>query len=264
MDGKLPPGAIIYEGTSLLGPDPIVVIVTFHSKNTKTGDMAQAWVLLRDRYPLDGVLIGEDDSICGDCILRGDGAGNRRACYVNLAHAPTNVYRAYQAGKYPVMTPADVSDTHLRGRMVRLTAYGDPAAVPTAIWLQLLQYAGNWTGYTHQWRRCDPTLRYICMASVDTEEERQDAADADWRTFRTIGKFAPPPHVREEITCPASAEAGHLTTCAACTLCQGVSRVDARSIAIQAHGAIQPVKVLIKQPVFEAFIRPDATCLKTW
>jgi len=72
------------------------------------------------------------------------------------------------------------------------------------------------------------------MASVDTLEERAEAEQL-FRTFRVRRKGEPLDE--GEISCPASKEAGKLTTCAACMLCGGTSKV-AKSISIEAHGAL--------------------------
>jgi len=92
----------------------------------------------------------------------------------------------------------------LRGRTVRLGAYGDPAAVPFQVWQALLAYAAAWTGYTHQWRRA-PELAAYCMASVDTPGERAEARFLGFRTFRV--RAAGQAVETREVVCPASAEA---------------------------------------------------------
>lgn len=71
------------------------------------------------------------------------------------------------------------------------------------------------------------------MASVDSETQRCEAVTAGWRTFRT--READHRVGAAEIVCPASAEAGHLTTCALCNLCRGRA-TTAKDIVIIAHG----------------------------
>src|SRR5665213_3625885 len=197
---------VVYRGPSLLVPSAqIVAILTSGSRNSKTGDMAQVWILAADKFPRDAAALGEDDSICGDCRWRGDGPGAGRTCYVNLAHAPTNVFRAYQAGRYAEAL-TDMARFRLgQGKHLRLGAYGDPAAVPVRIWERLLHGAAGWTGYTHQWRTCAPWYKTVLMASVDSVAERVEAKQRGWRTFRAVSKFDPEPSA-SEILCPASAE----------------------------------------------------------
>jgi hypothetical protein len=122
----------------------------------------------------------------------------------------------------------------VRGRSVRLGAYGDPAAIPFETWGQFVTAAAGWIGYTHQWRRCDPRFRTIVMASVDSVAEFREAQRYGWRTFRVLPSKETVLQ-RNECRCPASDEMQHRTTCERCQLCRGQSR-PARSIAIVAHG----------------------------
>ncbi len=234
-------GAVIYEGPSLLTGDPIVVVVTFASRNSKTGDMAQTWILRSDISPIEAVANGKDDAICGTCRHRSE-SNIGRSCYVVWWQAPQNVWRTYRKGVYPTLTPWQMRGT-LRQAFVRLGAYGDPAAAPSEVWFSLVKLAKGWTGYTHQWTACDPLLRTILMASVDTVTEKREAQRAGWRTFRVRrqGDTVAP----TEIVCPASNEAGHSSTCEECQLCQGL-RKDAKSVAILPHG--QRVKWLTSRP----------------
>ncbi len=228
-----PNGAIFYRGRSLLDNAPIVGIVTGfnrHTANEKTGDMLQTWILRSRISPTNAVLTGRDASICGDCKLRGDSPANR-TCYVTVFQAPLAVFKAYKRGNYGPL----VLDS-IRGRAIRLGAYGDPAAIPTHVWQMLLTGASTWTGYTHQWRTCDNELRHVLMASVDSENERVVADALGWRTFRVRPTTDDPYDASSEVVCPASAEAGYRTDCAHCGLCQGQHN-PAKSVVIAAHGA---------------------------
>ncbi len=226
--------SVVWEGRSLFDGRPIVAIATglnSVSKNTKTGDMIQVWILPRWRSPLTALLSGSDESVCGDCPLR------REACYVRVDAAPLSVWRAYQRGRY---APLEID--RLAGRRVRLGAYGDPAAIPVSAWVPLLEVCSGWTGYTHAWRTCDQRYREILMASCDTLEDRREARDRGWRTFRT--RLEIEGLEAGEIACPASAEGGHRSTCAECGLCDG-SRGESdrrRDIAIVAHGTTGKVR----------------------
>lgn len=227
----------MWEGPSAWDQSPIVVIVTHGSGNTKTGDMDQSWVLRRDVHPYHATQTGEDASVCGDCRHRGD-ADHDRSCYVVTQHGPAAIWRAYQRGRYSnLATPLDSMEIvrRITGRFLRMGAYGDPAMVPFVVWASLLPFLAGWTGYTHRWQDCDPIFRQFLMASVDTEEDQGIAAAHGWRTFRVrhTGTRLQP----EEIVCPASAEAGHRTTCVQCRICAGhLSERSTRSVAIFAHG----------------------------
>lgn len=222
-------GYVIYEGPSLLDGAPIVAIVTLKSANVKTGDMAQTWILRADEHPMESLQSGRDASICGDCKHRPSLGG---ACYVNVGQAPSQVWKSFRAGNYPRVDSSVVAQ-YLIGRTVRLGAYGDPAAVPAAVWRDLVSMAKGWTGYTHQWLlRSD--LRDLCMASVDDEDEHADAKSAGWRTFRV--RTEDESLLNREIACPASDEGGLKTTCEKCKLCAGAS-TKAKDVAIIVHGA---------------------------
>ena len=57
---------IIYSGPSELDGAPIIVVATFASKNSKTGDMVQVWIMRADIAPHLAKHSGADSSICGD------------------------------------------------------------------------------------------------------------------------------------------------------------------------------------------------------
>lgn len=220
----------VWRGMSQLDlTTPIVVIATRGSSNAKTGDMIQTWILRQDAVPSSHASHGAGDQpICGNCPLRGSEASPRR-CYVNTAFAPNGVWKAWQRGAYGVEMPSDA-----RGQALRLGAYGDPAAVPLAIWLQLMLKVApkKWTGYTHQWRECDPLFASLCMASVETEGEMIQARSRGYRTFRTGHQVIK----GVEILCPASKEGGFKTTCEKCGLCSGAG-LGSKSIMIHPHGS---------------------------
>lgn len=229
-----PTGYVIYRGPSELDGRPIVAIaITAKSSNRKTGNMVQTYILSDEGLsPIQTVQRGRDGSICGACPHRGDGTGADRTCYVTLAHGPSSVWRTLQAGRYPVAQ--DIAELG-RGRAVRLGTYGDPAAVPVAVWRQLIASAVEWTGYTHQWRT-RPDLRDLVMASIDSPREAMTAWALGWRTFRVRTKDQT--LAAREITCPASAESGYRTQCADCGLCKGTASPARKSIAIIAHGPV--------------------------
>jgi hypothetical protein len=243
---KKPNGVVLYRGPSMLDGAPIVVIATGiakRSRNGKTGDIVQTWILREDMSPKDAVNSGDDASICGNCPHRGtlvtvikNGVevtkNVNRSCYVTIFQAPRNIWSSYHRGIYRAYQEGD-----LAGRKVRLGAYGDPAAVPASVWQDVLATASGWTGYTHQWREHDALQAYV-MASCDTMQDYIDAKTAGWRTFRV--RAATDPMASLEIKCPASAEAGKRTSCASCLLCGGTSKL-AKDIAIIAHGAASKV-----------------------
>lgn len=229
--GRARKGATLYAGPSAFDGSRVVVIATGLgrlSANPKTGPMVQTWILLQDVDPVRGVASGADVGICGDCKLR---PANTGACYVYVAGPALQVWRSWRAGAYPAIAPAVVG----RGKRIRIGSYGDPAAVPVAVWRELTSRAEFWTGYTHAWQRDDvDELGRYCMASVDNEHEREMAQSIGLRTFSVAA--APRRLGPHEVVCPASAEAGHRLTCATCRLCNGNAAPTRAHVVTIVHG----------------------------
>jgi hypothetical protein len=220
--------------------DELVVIATGFrdfSHNRKTGAMIQTWILVKAQDPITAARVGEDRHVCGVCPLRGsltlDAHGKfknvGRACYVNLGQAPLQIWKAWKNGNYPTLD--HVHQMHMfAGRAVRFGAYGEPVLIPIDIVRSITKVASTWTGYTHMWQevRAVPYKEFF-MASTDVGNYRA-AQIQGWRTFTVSAT-----KIDSEVTCPASAEAGHRTTCDQCKLCGGAS-VKAKSIQIMPHG----------------------------
>jgi len=233
-----PNGFIIYEGPSALDGAPIVVIATGYntaSRNAKTGAMIQTYILRSDMTPKDAIASGADSSICGTCPYRGDGTGKGRICYVTIWQGPRMVYDSYLRGIYPRLSPANAGKI-ASGRMIRLGAYGDPAAAPIGVWQDLIAESAGHTGYSHQWRTIPAQWARLVMASADSVDDMLEARAMGYRTFRVAPRagMAMP---KREIVCPASEEAGKKTQCEACKACMGTSGKARASIVIAAHGA---------------------------
>jgi len=229
-------GFIFYRGFSPVDNALIVGIAVLRSKNVKTGDMVQTYILRSDMHPMDAIKSADDVSICGSCIHRGDDK-RKRTCYVNVGKSVSAIYKAFKRGSYPDMS-RDLSHAaaQLKGRKVRLGAYGDPAMIPADTWYALLEHAADWTGYTHQWTQAFAQAhRELCMASADSIEDRDVARAMGWRTFRVIAISAAP-KLDREIYCPASPEGGNRRQCITCAACDGALKPESVSIAIIAHG----------------------------
>jgi hypothetical protein len=238
-------GVIIWEGASEIDGAPIMVVATgikAGSRNAKTGELVQTWILRSDMSPTEAVHSGADESICGACPHRGeivDGKNVGRSCYVVYFQAPLSVYKTAVAGKYPRLS-LEESREIFAGRNVRLGAYGDPGAVPFEVWAAVLADAARGTGYTHQWKAADSRFAQFCMASADNAQEAQEAQALGYRTFR-VGTFAEKA-ARGEFLCPASEEAGKKLSCAQCLACGGTSSPNRASVFIPAHGPKAKVK----------------------
>jgi hypothetical protein len=243
---KRPLGIVLWEGPSRIDGAPIVVIATGFkrkTKNAKTGNMVQSWIIRSDIAPTVAINTGDDASICGSCPLRGilesqdDGStrNRMRACYVSVRNAPRAIFEAYCNGSYDTFAPHHLD--LFRGRMLRLGAYGDPVAAPYATWKPLVDAADGHTGYSHQWRVGRFwRFRRIVMASVESLAQAKQARSRGWRTFRTMQHDEET--VRGEFRCPASAEEGKRLTCEQCGACDGSSFNSNRaSVTILAHGS---------------------------
>jgi hypothetical protein len=245
---KKPPGVVLYDGPSRIDGKPIVVIATFASKNKKTGNVIQTWILRKNINPIRAINTGADRSVCGECPLRGTiSRVNRKpinvdnGCYVQIGKAPRSVWQSYQNGNYPDFER--VSHVHLfADRVIRLGSYGDPVAAPLSAWKPLLSVSAGWTGYTHQWRdrRFRRWSKYI-MASTHTLDDNDLARNYGFRWFRSGSDGIGP----GEIMCPASAEAGSRLTCEQCLACSG-GRASQVSVYIQNHGSAATMKAFGK------------------
>lgn len=271
------PGFVFFEGPSRIDGKPIVGIATYGSKNAKTGDLVQTWILRSDVNPIAAINTGADESICGSCPLRGwiadssqrtkksskldtSTVNKGRGCYVAVQNAPLQIFGAYQRGAYPRLSlEGQAVFAVLSGRGLRYGSYGDPVAIPIRSWDRLLRYCTGKAvpGYTHQWRekRFASWSKRI-MASTHSIGENRLAQSMGWRTFRTMADAAE--RAENEIICPASPEGGFRATCEHCGACNG--RRDAsdvrHSVAIVAHGgiaqrrsALQSIEAVSKSPL---------------
>ena len=201
----------IYKGESQLLPGAqIEAIVSPTSANVKTGPISQVWMLVADKVPSAAVKDGSDEAVCGNCELRGG------VCYVNTVRmGPNAVFRGKRRDFNFVKNTWSAQ--------TRLGAYGDPTAVPRPVW-DMFTHRHN-LGYTRQWRT-HPEFSDICMASVFTETEREEAKSLGFRTYRighekTAGEmFCPWPKV----------------TCMECKLCDGARMAKKKDIVIPVHG----------------------------
>ena len=217
---------VIYRGPSLIDGSPIICVLSGlvrKSKNPKTSDELQTYIIREDIHPAMAAATGKDSAICGDCIHRPSNGGT---CYVtDLWKAPGSIWRAFHRGSYTVATDHELKAIKDSGVPIRAGSYGDPAAIPLHVW----QTLGVATGYSHQWRNA-AGLKAFLMASVDNEQEASEAKKEGWRYFRVrpVGS----PLLAGEINCPSNKG----VTCNNCLLCGGLQR-NAKNISIEAHGS---------------------------
>jgi len=235
---KKPIGIILWQGKSLLDGERIMVVATGVFKktaNSKTGDMIQTYILRRDINPMLARRLGEDKSICGDCKHR-----ECSTCYVNLTHGPSPVFKAFHDNRYRNFQESDLE--LFKDRDFRIGSYGDPAAVPFEIWDKICKVVKGFTGYTHQWKKCDQRLKQYCMASVDSfknyYKELFQAQLIGWRTFR-VRESLDNELLENEFVCPASKEGGVKTDCQHCKACSGTSQNRKKSPVIVYHSGLE-------------------------
>jgi hypothetical protein len=228
-------GFIFYRGPSMLDGKPIIGIAVYSDNNRKTGAMVQTYIMRAKIDPITAAAKGYDSSVCGDCKARPFLGGY---CYVNLGHGPRAVYDAFKCGIYGESLKDAAS--LCEGKMVRMGAYGDPMAIPYAVWKTLLKKANGHTGYTHQWLNADVSdqqrkgISSLCMASADTPTEAEMARSIGLRTFRVR---APNEDMMPgEFMCPASEEAGKRMLCERCRACDGAKANKGASPTIIVHG----------------------------
>lgn len=230
---------VMWEGDSLIDGTPIVLLLSINkggNPNTKTGFMAQTYIVRQDVKPSEAHKQGLDPAVCGDCPMRSPASGGNNACYVNIWRGGNQVWGSYVRGTAKPWFDG-LYALIKTGAYLRIGTYGDPAAVPLSVWQEMTTVAEGWTGYTHQWRQ--PRVQEyadILMASADTSDDRALAKHMGWRTFRVALPDDNPEH--GEIRCPASEEAGKKLQCNQCRQCSGNdgrrSKVD---VVIKVHGA---------------------------
>lgn len=207
------PGAIVYQGPSLLDPmTNVAAVATWGGVNRKTGPMLQVWILDLSVDPRRTVLT-PTKAACGTCPLASGG------CYVRWEQAPHTILRKVQglpARKGVTWTPyPTVRVDQLPQLPVRIGAAGDPAALPTTLVRALaLHSTRGWTGYTHQWRSY-PGLKPYLMASCEGPGDMAEAEAQGWRAFGTSDVPVP-----GAVQCPAS-RTHNAVQCEDCRLCNG-------------------------------------------
>jgi hypothetical protein len=71
-----------------------VVVITWRTRNQKTGFVAQTWVMRADVDPITAAPAAHDQSVCRDYPLRVAG------CCIELGRAPLRVWQTYRDGCY--------------------------------------------------------------------------------------------------------------------------------------------------------------------
>jgi hypothetical protein len=210
----------------------VVTGLTVKSKNPKTGEMAQVWILPDEpvAIPDDKLQAKENRKIvCGDCKLL-----TTNSCYVNVAWAPTSIQNAIRNNAYP-----QLNLDKLEGTSLRWGAYGEPSIIPFKLMTKINKLVRMFTGYTHQWHKkwAQPYKKFL-MASCQSKSEKETANQKGWRSFR-IGSSVND-ILEDEVLCPSSKEyeliSGKRSPCIRCNLCCGTSARIKKNIFIVGHG----------------------------
>jgi hypothetical protein len=216
---KLPKGMVLHETMD------IVIIAILRSKNKKTDDMIQVYILLKNISPTEGVRTGEDEKICFDCTHR-----INKTCYVNVGQAPQAVWKAYKRGLYPKLD-LEVLKEMVTGREIRFGAYGEPILIPIDLVRFMAFNSKGWTGYTHQWHQLEfDDYKHMYMASADGTGDVMQSYMMGWRTFR-VATTDDTDLLDSEVVCP---NITHGVKCKTCLLCDGAG--VKKSIVVPVHG----------------------------
>jgi hypothetical protein len=207
---------------------PGVIIFTDNSKNKKTGDLVQTWIMRRDIDPIHAQQSGDDVSCCGDCERRPFNKDRRpeglHKCYVTTHRAPLAIWRAYKRGSYQEWSLDAVA--YFKGRKLRMGSYGDPALLPLRLYRSIVEgvsWAGM-AGYTRQWKRViSRVYKETLMASAFNPIEALQAKKAGWRYFR--GAKTERILSAVEKRCPAQNGRTECASCMACSPSKGRDRV---------------------------------------
>ena len=272
---------ILYDGPSVIDGSPIVAILTGlanATRNAGTGDMLQLYIIRSDMMPEVARHTGADAAICGDCPMRGrivsldeareiaatlpakqrtqlikriktaqdkgqDTINIERACYVIVSQAPTIIFKAYRRGLYREATPEEAAQ-YVRGRALRIGAYGDSAALPAGVVEPLAAVADTVTNYTHS--ACydmsrAKQLAQFTMLSADNLKQAKRYWKTGARTFRVSSAWTLIDGVRrvndiapDESQCPKTIS--KKVSCIDCGLCDGLKRGIKNSIVAPSHG----------------------------
>jgi uncharacterized protein Veg len=228
----------IYKTKNHLGQE-VAIQLQYGSTNSKTGDGVQIWTLPM-AWIIEGInAMNDDKASCFDCI---HSKNKNKSCYVRkgmsemgLKSKVRGLNSAYTEGKLSILPLEEMTQElpKIKGKFVRFGAYGEPVLLGEQNVAAITEAADNFTGYTHQWFLPQFSwAKKFFMASADTEGLMTKAKNLGWRTFRVLTSSEQANS--EDVTCPASKEAGKRTTCNSCGLCKG-NTSKAKSIQIIKH-----------------------------
>jgi len=188
----LPTGVILWRGHSEFDSRPIMAVAPLrHSNNRKVGRHALNVFVIPDPF------LGRDMSdprtwyldradICPHFCGYRCNPGHKGKCYVVWCQSVHGIWLAVKRGSYT--EDRSILDRYLhRWTWIRLTAAGDPMAVPWEAWMQYLPRLPI-VGYTADWSRDTmghAIMRNFLMASVQSVAAARCAQQLGWNTFRS-------------------------------------------------------------------------------
>lgn len=201
------------------------ILYSARSSNTKTGSVPSA-AIGRSRE--------ESKRSCEGCSLLDSGD-----CYAQygtpaMGHSSQTRSRDRRLADGRSVLRYDpyvaIADRWFGAQMVRFGSIGEPArSVRSDLYAGLYHAYQNEldpVGYSHMWRHeFAADLKPFFMASVDSEEEAEEAEELGWRTALVHraplshwedGRYVGPRRVAGGLVCPAMV---NKTTCNDCTLC---------------------------------------------
>ena len=204
-----------------------------NSTNTKTDNMIQVFVL-----PLEWIIegkFGSDESICFDCEFS---QSKTKSCYVRKGFSNVGLISKIKSlhknlDKIPQFDSKIVEKIlyMCSRRYIRFGAYGEPILLGEKLVSEICSIAKGWTGYTHQWALSQYAWsKQFFMASVEGKYTQIAANNIGFRTF-LVGQT----DEKNSISCPASKEMGHQTSCRDCLLCSGNKGKGNKNIKINKH-----------------------------
>jgi hypothetical protein len=201
--------------------------------NTKTGQMIQNYIIPMEWVEV-GRLLEDDTKICFSCPLsQTNGNGS---CYVRKGMSNLGLISKVKSLHKRLNSIPDYSEEIenkildlCKNEAIRFGAYGEPILLGENLVQKITKVSKQWTGYTHRWYVNNWSKDYF-NASVETEILANKAISMGFRTF-FVGQ---PTNMEKYVNCPASKEAGKLTTCDKCGLCKGTAS-KGKNIYINKH-----------------------------
>tara|TARA_Y100001937_G_scaffold128792_1_gene208074 strand:+ start:917 stop:1627 length:711 start_codon:yes stop_codon:yes gene_type:complete len=198
--------------------------VKTESRNTKTGDVYQTYLIDKERINEKSVFGAK----CVTCPIVND-------CYVSrdkLAVRSALKKAIKGLGKYKFMTLEKACE-YLTNKKLRFGSYGDPSILPLSDIEMITKACKSWLGYTHYWKDIPTQYAKYFMASVENKADKLLANSLGYRAFEVF--FDDDILIDDDsVLCPNFT---HNIQCKKCGLCDGKHGLDdkRKNICIPSH-----------------------------